>query len=70
MQAFYCSLSEKNKRHYAAIEADKLKYGGVQYIADLFNCSRQTVHTGLEELKKRFFTGKSDSSQRRRKKIS
>ena len=48
----YVSLSEKDRRHYAAIEAAKLDHGGVNYIANLFECCRQTVATGLEELKK------------------
>ena len=31
MQAFYESLSEKDRRRYAAVEADKLGHGGVRY---------------------------------------
>lgn len=50
MQGFYKNLSEKDKRHYSAIEAMKLKYGGVKYIASLFQCSRQTIYIGLKEL--------------------
>jgi len=52
MRRHYYVLSEKDRRHYAAVEAAKLGHGGVTYIADLFGCSRQTVATGLEELKK------------------
>jgi DeoR/GlpR family transcriptional regulator of sugar metabolism len=52
MQAFYNNLSEKDKRHYSAIEAMKIKFGGVQYIADLFQCSRQTIYRGIQELEK------------------
>jgi len=48
----YRNLSEKDQRHYAAIEAARLNHGGITYIADLFGCSGQTVSTGLEELKK------------------
>lgn len=48
----YFSLSEKDQRHYAAVEAAKLDRGGINYIADLFGCCRQTVAAGLEELKK------------------
>lgn len=55
MQHFYLSLSEKDRRHYAAIEANKLGHGGIQYIAELFDCSRQTVSAGLEELEKKLF---------------
>lgn len=54
MQTFYNNLSEKDKRHYAAIEAEKLGHGGITYISDLFGCSRQTIYDGIEELKKNF----------------
>ena len=53
MLTFYNNLSEKDRRHYAAIEAEKLGHGGITYISDLFGCSRQTVHDGIEELKKK-----------------
>ena len=33
MRSFYDSLSEKDRRRYAAIEVAKLGYGGVEYIA-------------------------------------
>jgi hypothetical protein len=52
MYRHYVNLSEKDKRHYAAIEAAKLGHGGITYIAELFGCDRQTIATGLEELKK------------------
>ena len=32
MHNFYQSLSEKDRRRYAAIEAKKLGYGGIRYI--------------------------------------
>ncbi len=50
MRAFYQNLAEKDKRYYSAIEAMKLKYGGIKYIANLFKCSRQTIYTGIKEL--------------------
>ena len=46
MQEMYGRLSEKDKRLYAGIEALKLPYGGVSYIAELFSCSRNTVMRG------------------------
>lgn len=55
MQHLFLSLSEKDKRHYAAVEAKRLGHGGVQYIAELFDCARQTVSTGLDELEKKLF---------------
>jgi hypothetical protein len=35
---------------YAGVEALKLPYGGVSYIAELFGCSRNTVMRGIIEL--------------------
>jgi hypothetical protein len=55
MQHLFLSLSEKDKRHYAAVEAKRLGHGGVPYIAKLFDCARQTVSTGLDELEKKLF---------------
>jgi hypothetical protein len=52
MRICYASLSEKDRRHYAAVEAAKLGHGGIGYIAELFGCCRQTIAIGLEELKK------------------
>jgi hypothetical protein len=50
MRAFYQSLSEKDRRRYAAIEAAKLGRGGISYIARVLECDRHTVRQGLEEL--------------------
>lgn len=46
----YDSLSEKDRRRYAAAEAIKLGYGGVAYIARLFECSRESIDHGISEL--------------------
>lgn len=53
MKMFYNSLNEKDRRHYAALEAKKLCYGGITYISELFNCARPTIHDGLDEIKKK-----------------
>lgn len=50
MQAFYLSLSEKDRRRYAAIEAHRLGHGGQSYIAGLLGCHRNTIAAGLTEL--------------------
>lgn len=50
MQEMYSRLSEQDKRWYAGVEALKLPYGGVSYIAELFSCSRNTVMRGIIEL--------------------
>jgi len=50
MRLFYNSLSEKDKRRYAAIEAEKLGHGGIQYISLLLECDEKTITKGLNEL--------------------
>lgn len=50
MQKLYQSLSEKDRRRYAAIEAKKIGYGGITYISELFGCSRETIKAGLHQL--------------------
>ncbi|WRH68171.1 MAG: hypothetical protein RSE13_07985 [Planktothrix sp. GU0601_MAG3] len=51
MKKFYNSLSEKDKRRYAAIEAQKLGWGGISYIIKLLGCTRNTIVRGIKELK-------------------
>lgn len=53
MKLFYGKLSEKEKRRYAAIEAEKLGYGGQRYICKLLGCSPTTLRVGRTELQKR-----------------
>ena len=50
MRKFYNTLSEKDKRRYAAIEAIKLGHGGIAYIAHLLRCGRKTVTQGIKDL--------------------
>jgi hypothetical protein len=50
MQEFYNSLSEKEKRRYAAIEATKFGHGGISYICRVFECNNRTILRGQEEL--------------------
>ena len=50
MKHFYESLSEKDRRRYAAVEAVKLGHGGVEYIAGLFGCDPKTVEHGHQDV--------------------
>lgn len=50
MVKLYDSLSEKDRRRYAAVEAVKLGHGGVQYIAHLFDCDPHTIHHGEQDI--------------------
>lgn len=50
MQRLFSSLSEKDKRRYAGIEATKLGHGGIEYISKLFDIDPKTIRRGLQEL--------------------
>ena len=63
MLSFYNSLSEKDRRRYAAIEASKLGYGGDTYICYVLRCNDRTITLGQKELK----AGLSDKQKRIRK---
>lgn len=51
MRNFYGSLSEKDRRRYAAVEAAKLGYGGITYICGVLQCDMDRIRRGMEELK-------------------
>ena len=51
MRNFYNSLSEKDRRRYAAIEALKLGHGGITAICCVLGCDAGTVTRGQQELK-------------------
>lgn len=50
MKNLYQSLSEKDQRRYAAIEAKKLGYGGLSYSCRIFGCDPSSVKRGMDEL--------------------
>lgn len=50
MKQFYDSLSEKDRRRYAGVEALKYGHGGREYIARVLGCSRRTVSKGAKEM--------------------
>ena len=50
MVQLYDSLSEKDRRRYAAVEAEKLGHGGVRYIAHLFDCEPDTIRHGAQDI--------------------
>lgn len=50
MQRLFATLSEKDRRRYAGIEAAKLGQGGIEYISGLFEIDPKTVRRGLMEL--------------------
>ena len=50
MLELYRSLNEKDRRRYAAVEAEKLGCGGTLYIAELFKCHPDTIRQGKADL--------------------
>lgn len=52
MLGFYKSLSEKDRRRFAALEAARLGHGGIEYVACLLGCSRHTIERAAEELQR------------------
>ena len=50
MRRLFATLSEKDRRRYAAIEVLKLEHGGLDYICGLFKIDAKTVRQGLTEL--------------------
>lgn len=52
MKAFHDSLSEKDRRRYAAVEAAKLGHGGVEYVASVLDCHPNTIRQGRDDVAK------------------
>lgn len=50
MRGFYRTLSEKDQRRFAALEARRLGHGGIEYIAGVLGCSRRTIERGVDEV--------------------
>ncbi len=50
MRRFYQSLSEKERRRYAAVEVLKLGRGGKTYISRLLPCDDEAITLGMAEL--------------------
>lgn len=51
MRKFYNSLNERDRRHYAAVEALRLGHGGTEYIAEVLGCDPKTIWHGRQDLK-------------------
>ena len=50
MKRFFDSLSEKDRRRYAAVEVAKLGHGGVEYVARVLGCDPKTIRQGRDDL--------------------
>ena len=71
MQRFYQSLSEKDRRRYAPVEAIKLGWGGLGYVGQLLECDDEAMQRGKQELASlTAVVGRGDSTVWRRTQIS
>jgi hypothetical protein len=50
MRKIFDSLSERERRLYAAAESLKLGHGGLGYLTRLFDCDPKTIRRGLLDL--------------------
>jgi hypothetical protein len=50
MRLFCQTLSERDRRRYAALEARRLGHGGIEYIAEVLGCSTRTIERGADEI--------------------
>ncbi|MGE0375110.1 MAG: hypothetical protein AB7I48_19165 [Planctomycetaceae bacterium] len=50
LREFAQTLSEKDRRRFAAIEALQRGFGGAVYIAGVLGCSTKTIERGIKEL--------------------
>ena len=50
LREFSATLTEKDRRRFAAVEAKQRGHGGIRYIARVIGCSEKTIERGLAEL--------------------
>ena len=50
MRLYFSQLNEKDRRHYVALEALKLGYGGKTYAREIFRVSDYLIRQGIAEL--------------------
>ena len=50
MKVLYRSLREHDRRRYAAVEADRLGHGGLDYIASVLECDPKTIRHGQQDM--------------------
>ena len=50
MREFAATLTEKDRRRFAAFEAKQQGYGGIEYVAGIIGCSRRTNSSGMAQI--------------------
>jgi hypothetical protein len=63
MRIYARSLPEDHRRRYAALEALKIGFGGIAYVARVLGMSRRTIYSGIRELQE---MGEDDPDHPRR----
>lgn len=66
MCIYFRTLTQKGKRHYASIEAEKLGWGGKTYISNLLGISHKTIRGGDKELSSEQFLAQIPVGKERR----
>ena len=51
MRCLFESLSERERRLFAGVEALQLGRGGLVYLSKLFDCDKKTIRRGIRELR-------------------
>ncbi len=64
MFRLYCSLNERDRRRYAAVEAAKLGHGGIEYLSRVLGCDPGTIRHGIAEMES---PDKLDTQRQRKK---
>ena len=66
-QALSPVLDERSRRHWAAVEANELGWGGVTAVSAATGLSRTTINAGMKQLKNRSVTEDNNTSGRIRR---
>ncbi len=66
-QALSPVLDERSRRHWAAVEANELGWGGVTAVSAATGLSRTTINAGMKQLKNRSATEDNNTSGRIRR---
>lgn len=49
-KVLYGTLNERQRRHFAAVEAKSLGHGGIKAVSETFEIDPVTIRTGIREL--------------------
>jgi hypothetical protein len=50
MRRLFDSLSERERRLFAGVQALQMGRGGLVYLSQLFDCDKKTIRRGIREL--------------------